>query len=112
MSRTDALAFLSRLESDAALRQAAAKATAGHFAENLIALGAKQGLSFSENDLLGALASKQPPTGSAQLSDEDLENAAGGSPKQQKTAQMFEILRSIIEKYDASAKSVIQNIGR
>ena len=110
MSRTDALAFLSRLEKDAALRQAATKAAAGH-AENLIALGAKQGLSFSEKDLRSALASKQTLTGSAELSDEDLENVSGGTTnEEQKRAQLFDMLRTIVDMYNETAKSVAQNI--
>ena len=106
MSREHARSFLEQMEKDPALRQSAAKAGAGHFAERLIALGAERGLSFSESELL-ELCNEAPAGKSGELDDTDLKQVAGGVSK---APSLFDAIARIIERYDASAKNVIQSL--
>jgi predicted ribosomally synthesized peptide with nif11-like leader len=77
MSRQDAQSFLIRLEEDATLRFAAAKAIETRDDKRLIAVGAANGLTFTASELVHAWRQRRDTAGE-ELCEEELERAAGG----------------------------------
>ncbi len=78
---------------------------AGSFNE-AAAIAARQGYVITVADL-EALAHDSSPLAAGELSEADLKHVTGGTGG---WSQMFSMLSSILNKYDESAKNVIQKI--
>ena len=75
----------------------------------LVKVAADAGFVFTAQECASAIKAvmaQQPAPG--ELSEKQLEAVAGGSRR----SQLFDILRSIIDKYNETAKGIIQSIGR
>lgn len=111
MSREDARSFLERLQRDPSLRDATAPVLqADATVEQVIAVAASHGLSFTARELTEAMRDRRPSAAKEELTDADLEGVAGGMVD--KRAVMFDMLRAIIDRYNEAAKATIQTLGR
>jgi predicted ribosomally synthesized peptide with nif11-like leader len=106
MSREDALSFLQRLQQDPAFRNVVSGAAGGDDAQSLITVAADHGLTFTAGELVAALKAQPSGTRLGELSDAELKGVAGGVTRD----EFFELLATIIRKYDEAAKAVVQNL--